>query len=232
MACASVLVLLAVFAAGSLWQRSRIAPQPLWSGVLISGPRIAMSPRISPDGQLVAFLAMLEGQTQLGVMKPEAASWTPLTHERGAGSIMNLSWAPDGTKLYFDRFWDKPRGIYASPPLPGEPVLILENAAAPQALPEGSLIVPKSSVAGHVVLPHFAHRHWAYGDQHDSRDFRGGYCWSRVDGGRPGCRCRRRLGQLTMEVSPGNSPPNCAPVGISETGACHRDFGLFFVQLR
>ncbi|HZU27336.1 MAG TPA: protein kinase, partial [Bryobacteraceae bacterium] len=128
-------------AGGALWERSRIGSARLWSGVVLGGPRVALGPRISPDGQLLAFVAMVDGQTQVAVMKPDAGSWMVLTSQVDGGSVLNLAWAPDGAHIYFDRYWDKPRGVYMVPPLGGEPILVLENAAAPLPLPDGSLVV-------------------------------------------------------------------------------------------
>jgi hypothetical protein len=52
-----------------------------------------------------------------------------------------MSWAPDGSRIYFDRVWGKPRGVYSISPLGGEPRLLLDNAQCPHALPDGTLIV-------------------------------------------------------------------------------------------
>ena len=126
---------------GVLWQRSRPPAERSWTGVQLGGPSVSISPRISPDGQLLAFLAMIDGTTQLGIMKIGADSWTLLTHGVGPGYVQNVSWSRDGSRLYFDRFWGTPVGVYTIPPLGGDPVLLLENAWEPQALPDGSLLV-------------------------------------------------------------------------------------------
>ncbi|MGA3023310.1 MAG: protein kinase [Bryobacteraceae bacterium] len=130
--------------AGALWQRSRTAEPPLWSGLMLGGPGVALGPRISPDGQLLAFVAMVDDQTQVAVMKPDVGSWTVLTSQTDGGPVLNIAWSPDGSRLYFDRYWDKPRGVYMVPPLGGEPMLVLENAAAPLPLPDGSIVVLRS----------------------------------------------------------------------------------------
>jgi hypothetical protein len=44
------------------------------------------------------------------------------------GFAVAVSWALDGGKLYFDRFWDRPRSVYSIPALGGEPRLVLEDA--------------------------------------------------------------------------------------------------------
>jgi transposase len=39
-------------------------------------------------------LALVAGQTQVGVMRPEAGNWSILTHNRERGSVTALSWSP------------------------------------------------------------------------------------------------------------------------------------------
>ena len=134
--------------AGAWWQRSRVPAEVEWTGSRLGGPRVSMSPRISPDGELLAFIALADGKTpQLGVMKVGSESYTLLTHGAGDGYVQNVCWSRDGAKLYFDRYWGKPAGVYTIPALGGEPVLLLENAFEPQALPDGSLLVLKQSGA-------------------------------------------------------------------------------------
>ena len=136
-------VLAAAVAAGALWQSSRAPAPSLWSGVMLGGPARSFSPRLSPDGQLLAFLAFIDELPQLGVMKTGGGSWTMLTHDRDSGYIASASWAPDGSRIYFDRYSGHPRGVYSVPPLGGEPRLLLEDAYGPIPLADGSLIVAK-----------------------------------------------------------------------------------------
>jgi Tol biopolymer transport system component len=138
---ASALLVLVSGAAMARWLVTRNLRVPEWIATQLGGPGIAMRPTISPDGQLLAFSAMIDGQTQLAVMQPASGSWTVLTHERNAGMQAQMSWAPDGSRIYFDRVWGRPRGVYSISPLGGEPRLLLENAQCPHALPDGSLIV-------------------------------------------------------------------------------------------
>ncbi len=84
---------------------------------------------------------MVDDQTQLAVMKPDSGNWTVLTHDRSAGMQARASWAANGSRIYFDRVWGGPRGVYAISPLGGEPRLVLDRAQCPRALPDGSLIV-------------------------------------------------------------------------------------------
>jgi hypothetical protein len=127
--------------AGAQWRGAHTHPDPVWSGVRLGGAAISINPRVSPDGHLLAFVAMVNGVTELGVMEPGSASWTLLTHGGRDGYVQNLSWSRDGSRLYFDRYWGQPTGVYTIPPLGGPPVLLLEKAFEPQALADGSLLV-------------------------------------------------------------------------------------------
>jgi serine/threonine protein kinase len=138
----SAFALLAGLMAGVLWEKSRTPVPRVWTGARLGGPRVSMSPRISPDGQLLAFIALADGSTpEVGVMKVGTESWTLLTRGSEDGYVQNVCWSRDGSKLYFDRYWGKPAGIYTIPPLGGEPVLLIDNAFEPQALADGSLLV-------------------------------------------------------------------------------------------
>ena len=119
------------------------APPQNWKGVMLGGPARAMCPRLSPDGQLLAFHAFIDELPQLGVMKPEGGTWTILTHDRDSGYVATSAWSPDGSKIYFDRYWGYPRGIYFVQALGGEPRLVVENAYGPEPLHDGSLIIAK-----------------------------------------------------------------------------------------
>jgi len=131
---------LAVAALGwMLWSRAPEAET--WSGSILAGPEIALDPRPSPDGRLLAFQAMERGQTQVAVMTPESGNWAVLTRNRELGQIDEIAWSRDGTSIYYDRSADVPRGIYRVPVLGGEEKLVLENAAAPEVLPDGTLLV-------------------------------------------------------------------------------------------
>ena len=138
---AAALAVLVGGAAMAWWLINRRSDVPEWTGTQLGGPGIAMRPTVSPDGQLLAFSAMIDGQTQLAVMQPGSGSWTVLTHDRNAGMQAQMSWAPDGSRIYFDRVWGRPRGVYSISPLGGEPRMLLDSAQCPHALPDGSLIV-------------------------------------------------------------------------------------------
>ena len=129
----------------SMWQRAHPALDASWSGVRLGGASISINPRLSPDGHLLAFVAFVNGVSELAVMEPGSASWTLLTHGGRDGFVQNISWSHDGARLYFDRYWGQPAGVYMIPPLGGTPVRLLDKAFQPQALPDGSLLVAKVS---------------------------------------------------------------------------------------
>ncbi|MBZ5584823.1 MAG: serine/threonine-protein kinase [Acidobacteriia bacterium] len=148
-AAAIVIALAAGGLAGSWWQSLRRSAMPMWAGARLGGPVVAFSPRVSPDGQMLALLALAGAQTQVAIMKADGGSWNVLTHDTSNGSVVNVSWARDGSRLFFDRFWERASGVYSIPPLGGEPTLLLDDGWAPQALPDGSLVVLKRTPRGH-----------------------------------------------------------------------------------
>jgi predicted Ser/Thr protein kinase len=143
---------LAMFA----WYSLRAQPELRWTGVRFDGPAVAWGPRISPDGQLVAFLALDNGLTQLAVMKPDTGNWTLLTRDRTRGQVSNLCWSLDGSKVYFDRWQGAPRGIYSTPVLGGNEQLVIEDAGNPQVLPDGSLVIQRLNAERNKQL----YRYW------------------------------------------------------------------------
>ncbi len=134
----------------------RTPAPPLWTGVMLGGSEIALDPRLSPDAHLLSFEAMVDGLSQIAVMKPESGNWSILTRYRDRGPILNSSWSSDGTLIYYDRYSDVPQGIYSVPVLGGDERLVLENAFLPEALPDGSLLIVKLNTQGKFQL----HRFW------------------------------------------------------------------------
>jgi Tol biopolymer transport system component len=130
-------------AAAAVWFASRAPAAIEWTGTRLGGPDIAMSPRVSPDGRLVAFLAMVDGLTQVAVLKPETGNWAVLTRDRSRGIALSVSWSPDSSKVYYDRTTDAPMGIFSVPVLGGEEKLVIESAINPEALPDGSFLVQR-----------------------------------------------------------------------------------------
>src|SRR5262249_42719119 len=118
-----------------------------WAATRLGGPSTAFCPRISPDGQLLAFLTMVNGLSQVAVMKSDGSSWTVLTAQNDAGYVTDLCWAPGGSRIYFSRYFEQPGGVYSIPALGGETRLIAENAFGCHPLPDGTMIV--ASRAGH-----------------------------------------------------------------------------------
>jgi hypothetical protein len=133
----------AAFAAGFVWQGSRSRPAPSWSGAMLGGPAVALGPRVSPDGKMLALQAMVNGLTQVAVMKPDSGNWLVLTRDRRRGQVMEIAWSPDGGRLYFDRNADVPRGIYSVSVLGGDERPVLDDAAFPEVLADRSLLVAK-----------------------------------------------------------------------------------------
>ena len=132
-------------------------PDPVsWTGVMLGGPEMALNPRVSPDGHLLAFEAMVDGLTQIAVMKPESGNWSVLTRDRDHGPMTSHCWSPDGALIYYDRFTDSPQGIFSVPVLGGDERLVLENAFAPEQLPDGSLLVARQNTDRQFQL----HRFW------------------------------------------------------------------------
>jgi len=142
-----------VIASRVLWP----TPQPpVWTGVMLGGPEMAIDSRLSPDGHLLAFLAMIDGLTQVAVMKPESGNWTILTRDRSRGQASTPSWSPDGALIYYHRANGPIHGIYSVPVLGGDEHLILNDAGNAEALPDGTLIVTKLETGPRRGL----HRFW------------------------------------------------------------------------
>jgi predicted Ser/Thr protein kinase len=123
-----------------------------WSAEQLGGPAFALHPRRSPDGRLLAFQAMVDGTTQVGVMDPESGNWNVLTSRRDLGIVEYLCWSSDGSTIYFSRTTDVPMGVFSVPFLGGEERLVIENAAHPAALPDGSLLVARPNGEGRSQL--------------------------------------------------------------------------------
>jgi hypothetical protein len=149
---AAVLVLTA-FALGLGVQRLRDSPRPDvpagWSGqFLLGGTTRAFGPRVSPDGQWLAFVVLHEGQGQVGVMKLGSGEWWVLTRDHERGGVLSVCWSADSMRLYFDRFVDVPMGVFSVSPLDiaekgAKARLVVGKAECPQVLVDGSLVVCK-----------------------------------------------------------------------------------------
>jgi hypothetical protein len=134
LACAAV----GSLAGHALWRTA----SPRWSGELLGGPDVAQNPRPSPDGHLLAFVAAdTDGVMQVWVMKPESGNRVMLTHRRDRGYASACSWSRDGSRIFYNRWSDQPRGVFSVPALGGEEQMLLETGGTPEALPDGSLLV-------------------------------------------------------------------------------------------
>ena len=96
---------------------------------------MAFRPRVAPDGHMVAFFALDRGYTQVAVMTPETGNWTMLTHSRERGYVSNVSWAPDGASIYYDRATSVPQGIYSVPVLGGDEHYVFQTHFGPRSAP-------------------------------------------------------------------------------------------------
>ncbi len=134
----SAVVIAAALVAAAIWLPK--AAQQQWSGILLGGPEVAMSPRLSPDGHMLAFVTIVGDSQQAGVMKLESGDYAILTHATEKGFVNLVAWSPDGARVYYDRQTDVPRGIYSVPVLGGPEQLVVEDANTPEVLSDGSLL--------------------------------------------------------------------------------------------
>jgi hypothetical protein len=152
---AAGVVLLAIAATALITRELTRAQDPTtWSAEQLGGPEFALHPRRSPDGKLLAFQALVDGAAQVAVMDPESGNWNVLTRRRDLGIVEYLTWSHDGSTIYFNRTLDVPTGIFSVPFLGGEERLVIENAAHPAALPDGSLLVARRNDEGRTQLTH------------------------------------------------------------------------------
>jgi eukaryotic-like serine/threonine-protein kinase len=95
------IAVISIAATRLLWPTHEAQP---WTGVMLGGPEMALNPRLSPDGHLLAFAAMVDGLTQVAVMKPESGNWSILTRDRSRGQAFGISWSPDGALILLHPF--------------------------------------------------------------------------------------------------------------------------------
>jgi eukaryotic-like serine/threonine-protein kinase len=134
----------------------RAPATPVWSGVRLGGSDMALNPRLAPDGHLLAFQAVVDGLTQVALMKPESGNWNVLTRRRDQGIAMHLSWSQDGALIYFTRFTDVPQGVYSVPVLGGEEHLVLEKASQPVPLSDGTILIGRRNAQRQLQLFRFS----------------------------------------------------------------------------
>jgi eukaryotic-like serine/threonine-protein kinase len=156
LAAACLAALMLGMIAGSWW-RGRSETPGVWEGAYLGGPELATIPRPSPDGHLLAFVATdNEGVMQVWVMNPESGNRVMLTHRRDIGFVSVCSWSADGTRIFYDRYYDQFKGIYSVPALGGDEQMILETAGIPEALPDGSLLITQINSQHELQL----YRYW------------------------------------------------------------------------
>ncbi len=152
---AGAVVFLVIALAGVSWRSMRATSGVSWSGTLLGGPEVALSPRISPDGHTLAFETVVDNQSQVAVMNPDSGNWTVLTKDRSRGMVLTICWSRDGSRIYFDRFDGVPRGIFSVPALGGEERLVLEDAGGPEILNDGALVVRMINPQRQLQMYHF-----------------------------------------------------------------------------
>jgi eukaryotic-like serine/threonine-protein kinase len=140
-----------------------------WSGqLLLGGTTRAFGPRVSPNGQWLAFNVLHEGQSQVGVMNLDSGEWWVLTRDRTRGPALSVCWSDDSTRLFFDRFFGAPAGVFSVSPFDITPQgaterRVCDGAACPQTAADGSLVVCTVDDQGNYRL----NRHWPDGGRPD-----------------------------------------------------------------
>src|SRR5262249_11473802 len=120
-----------------------------------------VGPRVSPDGRRVAFIVMIDAQTQVALMDAETGTWDVLTKRQEPGIRIHASWARDGSKIYFTRGSTEGVNIYSIPSVGGEERLVLDNAYFPEPLADGSLLVTRAKGTDQPQL----YRFWPEGNR-------------------------------------------------------------------
>jgi len=139
-----------------IWWRGRSETPGAWEGAYLGGPELATIPRPSPDGHLLAFVATdKDGVMQVWVMNPESGNRVMLTHRRDIGFVSVCSWSADGTRIFYDRYYDQFKGIYSVPALGGDEQMILDTGGIPEALPDGSLLITEINSQYEQQLYHY-----------------------------------------------------------------------------
>src|SRR5262249_32866757 len=137
-----LLICLLSFVVGIGLENLRDVPTPQWAGsLLVGGSTVAWGPRVSPDGRRVAFIVMVDSQTQVALMDAESGTWDVLTKRLERGVRIHAAWSRDGSKIYFTRGSTEGANVYSIPAVGGEERLVLDNAYFPEPLPDGSILV-------------------------------------------------------------------------------------------
>lgn len=126
----AVLALVAAGALGAKLLMASNAPAD-WSGVALGGPAFASTPKLSPDGRTLAFIAMVGRNSQVAVMTPDSGDWAIRTPARTSpGYVTDIDWSPGGDLIYYGLNADVPRGIFSVPSVGGDEKLVLADLCA------------------------------------------------------------------------------------------------------
>jgi hypothetical protein len=131
-------------------------PLPEWSGdLLVGGSTVVMEPHVSPDGRRLAFITLVDGQSQVAVMDlgpSSARTFRVLTTKKDSGLAYCPTWSRDGTRLYFCRLYTAPfSGVFTVHVGEDrrEEQLVLSDASSPEVLPDGDLLLDRLEPPGH-----------------------------------------------------------------------------------
>jgi eukaryotic-like serine/threonine-protein kinase len=157
-----------VFVLGTALGLLAPSPKPTgWTGQrLLGGTTTAFGPRLSPDGQCLAFSVLEDGQSQVGVMKLDSEHSEIRTHDRKNGELISgMCWSRDSQRIFYDRFIDVPGGIFSvERDGPAKEVLVLADGECAQETFDGnSLVVCKLDCDGNYRL----YRHWPKSEDPD-----------------------------------------------------------------
>jgi Tol biopolymer transport system component len=113
--------------------------------------RRAMSPSVSPDGKMVAFVVGADGTSNLAVMKTDTTGFRLLTSYKNGEQVYAPKWSPQGDRIVFsysirdghDLAWIRPDG--------SEPEFLVtgdDDSRSPVFTPDGSRILFSSDRTG------------------------------------------------------------------------------------
>ena len=126
-------VLIALAAIGTfVWQRqsrtavaspySTYVPEQVTSWKNGIGERDSSRPRISPDGRIIAYVALERGATSIWLK--QLAGGEPFTQKHGDSIDTSPVWSPDGDRIAFVSDRGGRRGIWTAPALGGVPTML------------------------------------------------------------------------------------------------------------
>ncbi len=100
-----------------------------------TGPGPESDPAISPDGESVAFVATIEGRTDLWIV--DAAGGRPLRLTEGPEPAASPAWHPDGRTIFYVSGIEEAAEIRKVPRFGGPPQTVVRNARDPAVSPDG-----------------------------------------------------------------------------------------------